>query len=53
MDRSYLDSLVSHLNDDDLLYLAKLVSYQLGGRIEAEEDRLEQEEDARELAELP
>ena len=51
MDRSYLDSLVARLNDDDLMYLAKSVSHQLGGRIEAEEDRLEREEDARELAE--
>ena len=51
VDRSYLDSLVSRLNDDDLLYLAKLVSYQLHGRIEAEEDRYEREADERELAE--
>lgn len=52
MDRSYFDSLVSHLNDDDLMYLSRLVSYTLGARIEAEEDRYDREAAERELAEL-
>ena len=46
-----LDSLVSSLNDSDLLYLAKLVRDRLDEQIRAEEERLEQENDARELAE--